>query len=781
MNTVIKILSVLSLVTLAFATAAFSQDTTKVKKDSLKVYQIPEVTVTATRSKDHETTTAFSNIDKETLRRQFFGQDAPQLLSELPSATFYSDNGNGIGYSYLKIRGFSQDRISVTLNGVPMNDAESHAVYWIDTPDLLANIEDVQVQRGVQQNAFGAASIGGSINLVTSNFSDKEFVEATYGGGSYDTRRFNLAMSSGLVANKYSIYARFSKITSDGYRENAFTDMYSYFLTAARFDDNMTTKLVLFGGPEKTHLAYDGITHDNLTANRKENDFTYPDATDNFNQPNYQLINEWQISPKVTLKNTLYYIKGDGYYTTQNLGSSLSNYGLSGIKTSDSTLYARSYYAVDAFGHLIKDANGLYTLTQSDVVTNLWLNLTDYGWIPELQAEHKLFGHDGKLTLGGEVRLHTGWHYGELVSGNPLPQGVGASYLYYNYEASKQSVSAYAHENLLVTNKINLMADLRLQSVGYKINHDMVYNYNYSIDYLFLNPRIGANVNLDEHWSVYGSFAYVQNEPTLSSLQAEITPDGEPPLFEPIKDASGNVIGYNYKKPLLRPEKLADYELGVSYIAPTYTVKLNGYFMNFKDELVYGGQLDNVGYPIYGNAENTRHMGIELQASAKTDFGLSVTGNLNVSKNYFVKYTEYTYDAAGNVVAYDRSGNLLADTPSLIANLRVNYAHKGFFASLAMQSVGLQYLDNSENERKDPAAIAALGYDKIVNAYTIFNFNASYKVENFFCRTAELGVFVGNVLNAQYEQTGGLASTDGSPRWFVGTPRNVFVTLKLGL
>jgi len=254
------------------------------------------VVVTASRVKDRETPVTFTNLPREEIARTYSVQDVPVLLQSLPSIHAYSDAGNGVGYSYLSVRGFSQKRVNVLINGIPQNGPTSHEVYWVDLPDVLSNVQDIQVQRGVGSSLYGSSAIGGSINVITTNFNPERSVTAFAGAGSYGTRKLSVAFNSGLVDDSYAMFGRFSRITSDGYREQSWSDLWSYFLGVRRFDPSMTTTLLVYGGPEKTHLAYNGVTRaylegtvtGNARADRRYNPLTYENEIDTFNQPHYE-------------------------------------------------------------------------------------------------------------------------------------------------------------------------------------------------------------------------------------------------------------------------------------------------------------------------------------------------------------------------------------------------------------------------------------------------------------------------------------------------------------
>ena len=180
-----------------------------------------------------------SKINQAEIKETYSVQDFPKILNSEPSMTFYSENGNGIGYNYLSIRGFDQRRISVSINGVPQNDPEDHNVYWLDFPDLLENTQLIQIQRGAGSGIIGYPAVGGSINIITSSYSDKPGFELSSSLGSYNTRKYSAEFSSGLIANKYSFYGKVSETLSSGYRNSSWTDLKSIYFSAMRFDDNL--------------------------------------------------------------------------------------------------------------------------------------------------------------------------------------------------------------------------------------------------------------------------------------------------------------------------------------------------------------------------------------------------------------------------------------------------------------------------------------------------------------------------------------------------------------
>jgi iron complex outermembrane receptor protein len=395
------------------------------------IHEEQGIVVTTNRALRGESPVAFENITTEEIRRSYYAQDVPMLLTQAPGVYASSDNGNGIGYSYLSIRGFSQRRVSVLINGVPLNDPESHEVYWIDLPDLPENTQDIQIQRGVGTTLYGSNSIGGTVNLLTSQLSPIRTIMVNSGLGSYDTRKFSVALNSGLIDGRHAMYGRFSRIVSDGYREGAWTDLWSYFLSAARYDEKWTNRVNIFGGPEKTHLSYKGIPRrfidgdtsfvwnvdgielspvGDVEEDRRFNPLQWEEETDNFNQPQYQLLTEYRPNDNWTFENTLYYIKGSGFYDQYRTNKSFDEYHLTPL---------------DVDGEEINEAEVLVRRRQVD---------NDfYGIVPRASCRHR----KGVLSFGAEFRHLKADHWAEIRSVRPAPLDFIPGQRYYSYDGRK--------------------------------------------------------------------------------------------------------------------------------------------------------------------------------------------------------------------------------------------------------------------------------------------------------------------------------------------------------
>jgi iron complex outermembrane receptor protein len=683
----------------------------KIRTDT--IYSVPTVTVSATYAVPRISPVTFSDMNRQQIQERYSVQDIPDILSGMPSVNFYSENGNGIGYNYINLRGFDQRRISVMVNGIPQNDPEDHNVYWIDFPDLLGSTENIQVQRGAGSAFYGPPAIGGSVNILAIPFSRQPSVtlESMFGFQEYgatgsaplSTHKYSAAFNSGLVGNKYMFYGRIGKLTTDGYRDRAWVDIRSYFFGAARFDETMSTRIHFYGGPFSDGLVYNGlprfynkdpmlrrINFNYFELNDAQDTVTYatfrrPQETEQFSQPHFELINEWRLSPKIVLHNTFFYIQGDGYYDYD------------GSWADTSMLRIGTKYGFPT------------TANPSNTLIRAFVGNRQAGWLPRVEIGHG----KGTLTVGAEIRVHRSVHWGKISYAENLPPDYDPDYRFYEYNGKKDIISFYGHELFNMNEKTTLMADIQLAYNRYSIANEKYLDNSFSVPYFFVNPRIGINLNLNENINIYSSLAYTSREPRLKNLYAaEESFVGATPQFE--ADTSGGRIRYYFDKPLAKPERLLDYEIGIMLRNKRVCFSLDLFWMEFMNELIKSGRVDIFGQPVTGNADRTRHLGIEMEGELIICQGLAVSGNATVSHNRLVNYSVIENVVDGIVSTRRLDGNPIAGSPDYMANLRLAQSGNDWKVFADAKYVGSFYTDNTKNE--------LLKND----AYTVFNIGGIY-------------------------------------------------------
>ena len=711
------------------------------ESDTVK-YTFDPVLVTGTTAKERETPVTFTNLNKGLIEQRYSMQDVPVLLSELPSMISYSDGGNGVGYNYVFLRGFDQRRLSIMVNGVPQNDPEDHNVYWIDFPDLLASSSEVQVQRGAGSAFYGPPAIGGSVNITTNPFTVQAYAkfEAMFGFQEYrdssrflpmTMKRFSASFNSGLLDNKFMLYGRLGKIQSNGYRIHSAIESGSYFLGMLRFDENVTTRVHLFGGPLTDQLVYTGLpkwTNENKKLRRMnlsywENDSTgknygytvmrRPQENEGFTQPHYEILNEWKISETQKLHNTIFYYDSHGYFD-----------------------YDGSW--ADAATLRVDSAHGFVpTPNIQNAIIRGGVDLEQWGWLPRYEWLHDR----GELTIGGEYRSHHGSHWGKLQYAEGLPVNYNPDYRFYQYDGIKKMASLYITENYKVQEEMTLMANVQFAYNEYQIRNEKFLNNSFSAPYYFVNPRLGLNYNMTDEWNTYVSFGYTSREPRLRNLYAaEDSYFGALPAFK--ADTTGGITRYNFDAPIAKPEQLLNLELGAGY--KTKAIQLNGnvYWMEFTDELIKSGQVDIFGNPVYGNAPRTRHAGIELDGTIQPFQHVIINGNASLSTNYIVTFS--TIDSVSGNVIYKTilDHNSIAGFPDVTANLRLAYQQEGLSAAVIAKYVGPFYTDNFNNSVN------------MNDAYSVLNIELLYTLPMIGDAAITVRGEVRNLLNTLYMQNG---------------------------
>ncbi len=697
---------------------------------------------------------AFAKVTQKEISESFVHQDVPEFLSYLPSTTFYSDGGNGIGYNYLSIRGFDQRRIAISVNGIPQNDPLDNNVYWHDMPNILSSVGLIQVQRGAGGGVIGYPAIGGSINIITSNFSDKPRFEIGANTGSYNTRKYSASFGSGLIDDKYSIYVNLSKTLSNGYRDLSWVDLNSYYVSAVRYDEDITTQINIYGGPISDGLVYNGLPKE-VMKNRelrkanysywewdKENDKFQPWSVkrreteiENFSQPHYELLNEVKLNENITLNSALFLVLGDGFFDYDGSWS----------------IYYDDYFR-------LKENSYDSTKAPTNALIRATVENTQWGWIPRMSIKH----NNGNLIVGGEFRIHRSNHFGNINFAENILNGVPADYEYYYYNGAKDIINFFVNEQYQITDKLNGLAELQLAYHKYRIFNEKYVGNDFSVNGLYLNPRVGLNYKFTQDLSTYFSFARVTREPRLKDYyDAAESSGGKVPQFE--TDENGN---YNFNKPLVKPEIMNNFEIGTSYTTRKVNFNANLFYMMFTDEIVKSGQLDRFGQPITGNMDETTHAGIELSGTYKLNRYLDISLNGTYSKNIIAE--GYYYKGENDVVSL--KDNSISGFPDITANGIVRFNYSGLFAQLWLKYVGGFYTDNFGNIPE------IINYDNKLDAYFVSNILLSYQFSvNPIFKNVKLFIQVNNIFDNLY------AAYGSGKEFFPAAERNFNAGVKVEL
>lgn len=717
---------------------------------------VPETTeeavVRAIRASEREPHTK-TEITAKQLADQNTGRDIPVLLQNQPSVIVTSDAGNGVGYTGIRVRGSDASRTNITVNGVPINDAESQSTFWVNMPDLASSVQSIQLQRGVGSSTNGAGAFGASVNIQTAT-SFKPYGLISQSLGSFNTQKTTLAAGTGLMNEHWTLDMRLSQIKSDGYIDRATSNLQSWFVSGGYFARKWSIKFLSFSGDEQTYQAWYGIPREKLVGNsmdlnahynrnvpliyrnqsdsanlfgsnsRTYNYYQYKNETDNYKQAHYHLYYNRTLNPHHSLNATLYRTNGQGYFEQFRPNDLLSSYNI-----------PNAIFNTD-------------TITNSDIIRRRWLDNTLTG----LNANWLYKTKKLSVTTGGGYSQYFGNHFGEIVWARVAP---AAEHLanYYNATGDKFDGNIFSKAVWNMDETFQVSADMQLRRVYHKgrgFDNDQR-PIRFVGDFLFFNPKLGLSKILSPGISIYTSVAMANKEPARS-------------------DFTDNNFA---KKP--QPEKLLDYEFGYVVQKKVWNAAVNVYFMDYKNQLVLTGAVNDVGTPLRANVQSSYRAGVELSGSCQFNKSFAVLGNLTFSKNNIKEIIINTTDYLDNSVSDTLIKNVpLSYSPGLISSISFVYEPRNNWKLIWMHKyVGKQYLDNTGNE------------DKVLNAYYFSELTVS-KSWQIGKALFELKGQVLNMFNAQYNNNGyafeylyGKGNLTREVYYFPSAPRNYMISLSL--
>lgn len=675
---------------LTFTFSGTAQETTKDTLTSKEV-SLDEVLVSAVRVTT-QTPVTFSNLTKEQFKSRNLGQDIPLMMNYLPSVVTTTDAGAGVGYTGIRVRGSDATRVNVTINGIPYNDSESQGTFWVNMPDFASSTESLQLQRGVGTSTNGAAAFGASLNVLTDNYSKESKGEISNSFGSFNTRKHTVKFSTGLMNEHFEIAGRLSAINSDGYIDRAASDLKSYFLQGTFVSKTTLIKALAFGGVQKTYQAWYGLEDPEKLQNDRTFNVAgiyfddngtmkfYDNETDNYQQDHYQVHWNERWSENWSSNLAFHYTKGKGYFEQYREDEDFSDYGLNPIVL------------------------GGETIEVTDLIRRRWLDNDFYGTTFSLNYTREKVN----LIVGGAANKYEGAHFGEIIWAQYASQSEIRD-RYYDDFSTKTDVNVFAKINYQLTDKWRLFGDIQCRNVGFTANGDETGLVDDSFN--FFNPKAGVTYVLNEKQNFYFSYAKANREPNRNDYE------------------SGNP----------RPEKLDDFELGWRLSTEKTKLNMNGYFMNYKDQLVLTGELNDVGAPVRANSGDSYRLGLEVDATLKLSEKWFLQPNVTVSQN---KNQNFVFQRDG--VLENLGTTNIAFSPDLIAaNRLVFMPFQNFQVSLLSKFVGEQYMSNIDAESSK------------LDSYFINDLNASYEiVTKKVFKSIRIDALVNNIFNLEYESNG---------------------------
>jgi iron complex outermembrane receptor protein len=661
--------------------------------------QMNEISVVARRAGSTEPV-SHDDISAAELKKKDFGLDMPYLLEGSPSLIVSSDAGTGIGYTGLRIRGTDPTRINVTLNGIPINDAESQSVYWVDLPDIASSTTNIQINRGLGWSQPGVGDFGGGIHLNTLGFNFEPYVGLQLGGGSFNTKRVTLNAGSGLVRGRFTFDGRGSYIHSDGYIDRAKTDLYSFYGSMGYHHDESNLTLIYTIGDEVTYQSWDGVPEQYIfdpvlrtynSAGTEKKDTPYDNEIDDYRQSQFQLHFDQALTPFARWTSAVHYTKGKGYFEQYKADQQHADYGADSIGV-------------------------------TDLVRKLWLDNDFYGFTSTLQIGSPA---ERYLVLGGGWNKYLGDHFGE-VTWTQYDVGLIDHNPYYFNTAEKTDWNIFGRSNLKITNHLDGTVDLQTRTIHYTFEGPDQNNVltEQHVKLHFVNPKIGFRYRLSEKSSLYALTGIIHKEPNRDDY-VNSTPSSRP-----------------------KPEKLWDTELGYRFSGEKLHVELVGYNMAYEDNLVPTGQLNDVGAYNRVNVDQSHRTGFEAIFSYAPFEKLSFEIQSTLSENKIKSFNEYidNWDT-GQQEIVSHSNTDIAFSPNVLGYFKSEYkliktqTHE-ISLEFTGQYVGKQFVDNTG---RDASAL---------DAYTAADLGFHWTWHNVWAKEFKVGVLLRNVFNHQYESNG---------------------------
>ena len=665
----------------------FSQEKIKDTLQGTK-QNLDEVVVQSIRVK-YSAPFSHSNISKEELSSKNLGQDLPILLSFLPSVVTTSDAGAGVGYTGIRIRGVSAQSTNITINGIPFNDPESHGTYWVNLPDFTSSIESLQVQRGVGTSTNGSGAFGASVNILTDAISENPYAEISNSAGSYNTTKHTVKFGTGKLNKVFELSGRLSKIDSDGYIDRAFSDLKSYFLQGSYAQGNTFIKALVFGGHEKTYQSWYGVSKEQILENRRQNPYTYENEIDNYKQDHYQFHWNEKLNQSWSTNIGLNYTYGRGYFEQFRNDDSIETYG--GIVDSDI------------------DENGV-KLGTTDLIRRRWLDNNFY----VLNASTNYQSSKLNMTFSSSYSTYSGDHFGEVIWARQFGENSSIRDQYYKGNGRKTDFSMFLKASYFLNKKLEFYGDLQLRNVGYKtkgFTSDLV---NMIIDesYSFFNPKFGLSYKFDTSSILYGSYSRANREPSRSDFESN---------------------------PKIKPEQLNDFEFGWRYRKNGLKFNLNSYFMQYNEQLVLTGALDDVGSPIRANSGSSYRIGIEADLNVKLSNFFTINSNMTISSN---KNKQILSPKDGKIFDFGKTN--ISFSPEFMTSNTIVFSPKdNFNLSLLSKYVGVQYMGNTD------------ALNSKLDSYFVNDFNVSYEINpNRIFKAIVISGLINNIFDVEYISNG---------------------------
>ena len=536
-----------------FAQSSATRDTATYRMREIRVETSPYA-----QAADPVTQTT---VTKATVERLYIGQDVQYVLERtVPSVISYSESGTAVSnYGTFRLRGIDQTRVNVTLDGVPLNDMIDQGVFFSNIGDLTNGMSALQVQRGTGLSTNGTASFAGAVGLTSPSLSlygdtRNPMANVQLSGGSFNMLRGSAAVRTGSIDSSVNMYARFTTLSTDGYRRHTGTTANSAHVAARWQDATNTNSLQLTGlwGRTQNELGYYPVPKALAEADPRTNLNDSADV-DDFGQHLVSLAYQHVLNENAVLSATAYMGGAGGDFFTG-----------------------------------FRDTTGLTLL-------NYPLENRHYGAMASIDARMS------------DLTLRAGLHAYTFRRRNWETVAPDLDRPYYDDRTTKNELSAFARAEYVLC-ALSFLADVQVRSVSMSFSAPGMLMVTEALPehrWTFVNPRVGARYALSSASDVYASFGRTSREPTRFDLLGgtQITDGNLPVLRTP------NTV---------RPEHVNDLELGFRAASDDISLDVTAFAMFFTDEIApIGPYIDQLFVQLRKNVEPSRRLGLEVMSTVR--------------------------------------------------------------------------------------------------------------------------------------------------------------------
>lgn len=770
---------------------------------------LDEVTLVADIAQERLTPVAFTSITPKKLQEELGGRDLPLVLNQTPGV-FATQSGGGEGDARINIRGFKQENMAVMIDGIPVNDMENGAVYWSNWFGLDAITTRMQVQRGLSASKLSIPSVGGTINILTTNAENKEYFKVKQAISQFGKSTTSLGYNSGMSKKGWGFTGAFTYKKGDSYADNSAVegffaygkvtkkwkkhifslssfiapqehDQRSYKQRIATYDTeyavNQGVDTSKYGSSFPLNLGRDyNRNWGYLERTRFNNDVereTLGEKKNFYMKPQFNFNHTYVVNESLKFNTALYLSIGRGGGTGLNSSLGASSY------TEDGLINWQKFYDANAHGSFNKDGEFQKS------TTFLEANRNDHNWYGLLSKVDYDLDDSWNLSGGLDLRSYEGHHYKEVYD------LLGGDYYVDPSQGNKKLKvgDIFEFNNSVFVKWAGLFTQAEYKSGAFSsfVNLSGSHISFMKEDYYFNEKsgtksklggtvKLGSNYNLNERENIFFNVGYLNKARPSSYIFNGYTTS--------FRDDTKN-------------EVVKSIELGYHYGTEKISFNANAYYTVWNGKPLRNVRLDD-DLDLILPGLDARHTGIELDGAYNISKKLKIEGMISLgdwiwtSKDVSVS----EFDKQSRVITssdktFSFDGIHVGDAPQ--TQLAVSLSYKpiaggyirmkyGYSAKYYSDYSPQPRLESFEEDFKESEPWRIPNYS-VVDLYLGYNFK--YKTHKISWRFSMYNVFDTFYIsdasnNAGFMLDGQVSNNDAaSASVFLGAGRNFSTSIKL--